>query len=191
MRPQEITITIQAFDLVLKPTLKAACILDEKYHGFEQLARDVADGKFHIIADVLHIGATHNSLSKPAIEYALSKSVATFETISAQVITFILACCGIDDTQVVEPSNQQSTDTLTSFKEHHAKLFRIATGWLGWTPNDTWNATPSEIIEAYKGRTELLGTIFGNGKSNENDETYEPDNTPLDRGGLETLRGFI
>jgi hypothetical protein len=37
----------------------------------------------------------------------------------------------------------------------------------------TLNATPAEIIEAQKGRTELLRAVFGGGEE-------EPSNLPLD-----------
>jgi hypothetical protein len=189
MRPQEINIAIQAHELVLKPTLKAACILDAKFNGFEQLARDVTDGKFNVIADVLHIGAIHNPLGREATEFALSKSLAQFDTIIPQIISFILACCGIDETQINESSGEATADNLTSFKEHHAKLFRIATGWLGWTPQDTWNATPCEIHEAYKGRSELLAAIFGGNA--DNDVSVGPNNTSFDRAGFDTLRSLM
>ncbi|MEH2469742.1 hypothetical protein V1281_001011 [Nitrobacteraceae bacterium AZCC 2161] len=59
-----------------------------------------------------------------------------------------------------------------SFKEYHTRLFRIATGWLGWTPDEAWDATPAEILEAYQGRTEMLAAVFG-GKKGSDDTTHD------------------
>jgi hypothetical protein len=62
-----------------------------------------------------------------------------------------------------------------SFTEYHAKLFRLATGWLGWTPEAAYDATPTEITEAYKGRLELLSAVFGSGDQGEDVEAGDED----------------
>lgn len=48
-----------------------------------------------------------------------------------------------------------------SHAEYHAWLFRIGTGWLGWSEADTLDSTLSGIRQAYEGRLELLKAIFG------------------------------
>src|SRR5690606_7398101 len=40
-------------------------------------------------------------------------------------------------------------------------LYRVATGWLGWTPETAWSATPAEITEATAGHVERLVAIHG------------------------------
>ena len=50
-------------------------------------------------------------------------------------------------------------------------------GWLGWAPEQAWNATPAEITEAYKGRRELLSAMFGSGSSNDNTITKPDEQT--------------
>jgi hypothetical protein len=190
MRPQEFKIALQGQELELRPTLRAACNLYNRYDGFEPLARAVADGSFRVIADVLLEGSTSKPLSRDALEYALSKSLAQLDSIIPQILSFILALCGIDESKINE-ANADSSGTLESFNNHHTKLFRIATGWLGWTPQNTWDATPNEIMEAFKGRSEMLSAIFGGGNNPENPAQTGPDNSPFDRSGLDELKGMM
>ena len=51
-----------------------------------------------------------------------------------------------------------------SHADFHAWLFEIGTGWLGWSEEQTLGARITSILAAYKGRLDLLRTIFG-GKS--------------------------
>lgn len=48
-------------------------------------------------------------------------------------------------------------------------LYRIATGWLGWSPRDAWHTPIPEILLAKEGRIEWLKATnpFGGGGSSE------------------------
>lgn len=60
-----------------------------------------------------------------------------------------------------EPSEPSApAGPLVTHAEHLAHLYRMATGWIGWTPEAALDATPAEIIEAAKGRQELIGDIL-------------------------------
>ena len=187
MKPHEIRIAIAGLELVLRPTLRAACNLEQRYGGFEALTRAIADGNFTVIADIILEGAINHPLSREALEFGLSKSLAKLDTLIPQLLSFILALCGIDESKI-EQSQPHVTGKLESFADHHTKLFRIATGWLGWTPQDAWSATPLEIIEAFKGRSEMLAAIFGSAQTPE--EQARPDMSPLDRAGLLGLKAL-
>ena len=41
------------------------------------------------------------------------------------------------------------------------------------SPSEAWAATPAEITEAYKGRRELLGAMFGGGKATDDPDDAE------------------
>jgi Phage tail assembly chaperone protein, TAC len=75
------------------------------------------------------------------------------------------------------------------FAEYHTQLYRIGTGWLGWSPETTWNATPREITEAYGAHVEQLKAIYGAGDQDQDSRTT-PDSAPLDRAGLNSLRAI-
>jgi hypothetical protein len=187
MKPNEIKIAIAGQEMVLRPTLRAACNLEHRYGGFEALTRAIADGSFTVIADIILEGAINHPLSRGTLELGLSKSLPKLDALVPQLLSFILALCGIDESKI-EQSQSQVTGKLESFADHHTKLFRIATGWLGWTPQEAWNSSPLEIIEAFKGRSEMLGAIFGTAQTPE--EQTGPDMSPLDRAGLLGLKAL-
>lgn len=146
----------------LRPTLRAAYRLERKYDGFGKLLRLVAGGNLGAIAAVVREGAGESALTRFLDDCGNVPLHIGLPRLTAPCIEFIFALAGGE-------SDSKSVDNPISFEQHHANLFRIATGWLGWTPADAWEATPAEIIEAHKGRTEMLSAIFGGGeKANEN-----------------------
>lgn len=185
MKPNETIIQIAAEEVELRPTLRAVCNLEQRYGGFEFIARAIAEGNVTVIADIIYEGSRHNPINREAITAGLAQTLSKLDTLIPQLLSFVLALCGIDESKVEQP---QVTGKLESFADHHTKLFRIATGWLGWTPQDAWSSTPLEIIEAFKGRSEMLAAIFGGTAAPE--EQAGPDLSPLDRAGLLGLKAL-
>lgn len=87
--------------------------------------------------------------------------------------------------------------------QYYKRLFQIGTGVLGWTPEQTWNATLAEIAMAYQGRTEfvsdILKSIFGSPEKQESAVTQYSDDEynqilkdgkdpNFDRSALDNLR---
>lgn len=138
----------------LVPTLRAAYRLERKYDGFDKLFRLVSGGNLSAIAAVIREGAGDDAVIRHSLDHM---PVSTgLDCMALPCLRFILALSGADDA-----AEKGATGKPVPFDEHHANLFRIGTGWLGWTAEDTWNASPAEILEAYKGRTEMLAAIFG------------------------------
>jgi len=72
-------------------------------------------------------------------------------------------------------------------QEHLTTLFGVATGAIGWTPAEAWQATPAEIIAAYKARIDLLSAIFCGAKSDDNAPSGDPMSARLDADGLAAI----
>lgn len=144
--------------ITLQPSLRAAYRLERKYDGFEKLFQSVAGGSVTAIADVIREGAGDCALTRYLDDAPLRIAL---DRLVQPCLQFIFELSGAN-----EASDQGVTGKPIPFREHHTRLFRIATGWLGWTPDAAWNAAPAEIIEAQKGRMEMLNAIFG-GKSDE------------------------
>ncbi|MDF1598296.1 hypothetical protein PZ895_00720, partial [Mesorhizobium sp. YIM 152430] len=85
------------------------------------------------------------------------------------LFAFIGALIGRDDSDHA-PAGEK---TIT-FEEHFTGLFEIGTGWLGWSPETTWSATPGEIIAAQRGLIAKLKAIHGSA-----DEDQRPGNDML------------
>jgi hypothetical protein len=158
----EIKITLDHETICLRPSLRAAFRLERRHDGFDKIIKGIADGNFSIMADVIRESAEPRSNFLNCIDALPFRIV--IERISEPLIAHVMALAGIDGDATSEPAPDAER---IPFAEYHARLFRLATGWLGWTPADAWEATPAEITEAYKGRRELLSAMFGSGKSDE------------------------
>jgi len=153
----------RSFDL--KPSLRAAFILWERYDGFHNLSRHLADGSLTAALDIISATIVN---AKAWGEYALPVNGAVVRDLlaaTADLIEFVMLLAGVDD----KPGGKADTGKPIPFDEYFTQLFQIGTGWLGWTPDDTWEASVSEIINAQKGRMDMLKALFG-GK----EQTAEP-----------------
>lgn len=154
----EIEIRIAGEALHLRPSLRAAYRLERRHGGFEKLARAIADENVTVMADVLREGAYGYSNIPNLIEAFEGKPLRHgLEALTRPLLNFVFMLAGVDGT---ERADEDASPRVT-FAEHHERLFRIGTGWLGWSANDVWNATPAEIEAAYQGRLEMLRAIFG------------------------------
>lgn len=144
-----------SFDL--KPTLRAAFVLNEKYDGFQNLSRYLAEGSITTAVDLINATIVDQ---KAWAAYALADTSAVVRDLlaaTADLIEFVLVLAGADE----KTSGKADTGKLMPFDQYFTQLFQIGTGWLGWTPDDTWEATASEIINAQRGRMEMLKALFG------------------------------
>lgn len=187
----------------LRPTLRACTRLTHR-HGLVTLAGAVSDFNVSIILDMLKEAAI-----RPAV---LLAEIATLgvgkvrNRLTVPLSQFVLALAGIDP----EANTQQepATGKQLTPAEYHTRLFEIATGWLGWTPEQAWCATPAEIIAARTGRTDLitdiLKAVFGTTDKPDTGHTpspYTPEklaeidaaglDPEFDRAGLHALKAKI
>ena len=144
----------------LRGSLRAAFRLERQFRGFDKIVAAILDGNVSVMAAVIR----ECSYDKTDLAYLLDSGGALSirivrEDISGPLISHVGILAGFD---ADAPEQQNDADgERISFAEYHTKLFRLATGWLGWTPDAAWNATPAEITEAYQGRVEMLGAMFG------------------------------
>jgi len=172
----EITITLDHETIHLRPSLRAAFRLERRHDGFDKIIKGIADGNFSIMADVIRESSDPRSALASFLDCidTLPMQMA-IERISEPLIAHVMALAGADDAIDSAPTPDAER---VPFAEYHTKLFRLATGWLGWSPADAWEATPAEITEAYRGRMELLGAMFGSGKK---DPITKPDKAARQR----------
>lgn len=167
----EITIEFEHEVIRLRASLRAAFRLERQHGGFDKIIHAIADGNLSVMADVVQESSNTtlrgflDCVGKLPMRDAIARMT---EPLSAHV----LALAGADgEANEAKPGAQR-----IPFSEYFPKLFRMATGWCGMSPSQAWEATPAEIAEAYKGRLELLGAMFGGGKA-----TDEPNDAELRR----------
>ncbi|KIZ43099.1 MULTISPECIES: hypothetical protein [Rhodopseudomonas] len=182
----EITITLDQETIYLRPSLRAAFRLERRHDGFDKILKGIADGNVSIMADVIRESAYERSSLLDLLECitVLPLSIAV-DRIAEPLIAHVLILAGIDSA-AAEP---QPDAERIPFAEYHTRLFRLATGWLGWPPTDAWNATPAEITEAYQGRRELLTAMFGSGKT-DTDITNPDEETRRELNAIGNLDNF-
>lgn len=162
----EFELTVGRETVYLRPTLRAAFRLEQKYNGFDKLIHAVFTGHLAAYGDVIKEGTGQRSALTDYLDTAGDTPlIVSLELLVQPICDFVIGLTGS------ETAFEAAKGIPISFKEYHTRLFRIATGWLGWSPDDAWNATPAEILEAYQGRTEMLAAVFG-GKQ-EGDSTLD------------------
>lgn len=172
----------QGFDF--RPSLRAATHLEAK-HGFAALLSAVADGNLSVIGDIIEASGDCRDFLKSIEGVPLADFMP--ELLPA-LNKYVLALAGVDPDN---PEPEQGGGEAMPLKEYHARLFRIGTGWLGWSPETTWNATAKEITEAYSGHLEMLRAIYGSANEDQTPRpTQKPDEAVFDRDGLNALRGM-
>lgn len=153
----DIVIDLQP-SITLRPTLRAALRLGRLHDGYPNLLRLVTAGNINAISDVIREGAGDCTVTRYLDALDDLPLHIGIERLKYPCIHFIFALLGPEDSPDGAPGKK------ISFEDYFVELYRIATGWLGWTPEDAFNASPAEIIEAQKGRAAMLAAIFGGKK---------------------------
>lgn len=183
----EITVTVGREVIRLRASLRAAMRLERRYNGFNPILRSIANSEVGVIAAVIAetsvaptlVGEVLEQLSGWPLHQALEELVPAASAIVMQLVAG-------EDTEASDNSAKRSSPV--TFAEFHMQLYRIATGWLGWSPEQAWAATPAEIIEAHKGRIDLLGSIFGTNKPKATGRVYDPADDLPDPDMFEKIR---
>jgi hypothetical protein len=136
--------------VVLHPALRHAIRLERRPGGFKRLIAEVQDSSLTAACEVIAPHYHHPLLMNRVFDAGLDK-------LAEPLTRYVIACAGLDGEANAEPGKGKTV----TFGDYLASLYRIGTGWLGWTPDTTLDSTPHEIMEAHKGRVELLKSIFG------------------------------
>lgn len=187
----DILVSIGAETYTLRPKLRAAVRLERRYNGYAALLDAVLAGNLTAIIDLL-VETSTKPTSAEHIQTALIGlpiKATMFDLVTAAQ-SMIARLVGQDSEQTAQAKTTADDGSWISYRKQYLELYRIATGNLGWPPEQAWNATPAEILEAYRGRADLLCSIFGGTPPQDNTPHNIPDLTSkLDRAGLDKLRG--
>jgi hypothetical protein len=194
----DIVVELAGEAFVLRPTLRA-CTRLMRRHGLGGMVAAASDFNTSIVMDVLRECGIRPDLLPAEIE---AHGLALVRTRLADPLAeFVMAIAGVDPEAKPAPA---PTGKQLTHEELHTRLFEIATGWLGWTPEEAWNATIPEIIAARAGRMglieDVLHTLFGApAEKPRSTNVYSPDrlaeieasgfDPAFDRGGLHALKG--
>lgn len=173
---EPIIVKIAKTEIELRPSLRYAMQLERRPGSFRQLLADISENSLTAAVTIIEPHADGMLF----LENRLFDELAQLQP---ALTAYVLQCTGIDPDEPA--ATGKSTGKPQPFAEYLTGLYRIGTGWLGWTPEITLDATPAEIIEANKGRMEMLKAIFGSGEKD-----TQKDTRPLEEKFRTVFAGF-
>ncbi len=200
----EITLTYGNHAVGLRPSLRAATYLERLHDGFPALVRKIEEFDTRTIAAI--ITATADMQAAQALFlYASTKPLSAFrQATQAPLIALVTALLPRPkETPKGTANASTAANAPQPWKDVFADLYGLATGWLGWTPDTAWNATPQEITDAFTAHVEALKAIHGAAEDDDDTAstpaTYSTDqlqqieeqghDPAFDRGALHALKG--
>ena len=178
----------------LRPSLQAAMRLERLHDGFPNLFRKVEEFDLQTIRAIIATAATNQNAADAFLE-ALDGAILHPFKRSAQGLVLGL-CAAFFPPEPTRKDDNTKPAKAMPWADAYADLYRIGTGWLGWTPAETWAATPTEIVQALEGKVAHLIAMNGGGGADPTDATeaqrqsniaagLDPD---FDRAGLQALK---
>ena len=191
---EQVTIAHGGNTVTLRPYLQAACTLEARY-SLPALYEALQEHNFTIIKDIILMTSSSGYQDAAAfLSSIIGKPLSHFFRTVQQPLSELLIMF------TPAPVKQAHTATPANFMtwaDVYAALYDRATGWLHWTPETAWKATPTEINRAYMAHVEQLKTIHG---STDDQDTKQPDphqaerniadglDPEFDREGLHALK---
>lgn len=149
----------------LIPSLRAAYNLQVK-HGLGKIMKGLDEGSFTIFHDVLaESGNPQDAIGILDTMCMGGLSAAIFQ-LQGPIFQFLAISFGLPTDPDEEHLAEQNASDGQPFDLHHAlvQFFEFGTGWMGWTPAQTWAATPAEIMAAKRGLEAKFRALNGGGK---------------------------
>lgn len=141
--------------VTLRPTLRAGIAALALYGSFSALLRKIDEFDTATIKALTELGA---GFPQPLLFYGWETQGYEPLQTSLSDYTVILANGGTRPDYAV---TSDEGGAPLSHSDYFAQLFKIGTGWIGWTHEQTLDAPMPAIISALSGRKEMLASIFG------------------------------
>lgn len=196
---EQVTIAHGGNTVTLRPSLRAAITLEARY-GFPAMFRALEEGNLTIISEII-LAASVSRQDAAAFLLGLdgrplSSFIGPARLPLAELVSMFRPAPVIRlDTKALAAPTGKSV----AWADYYADLYEKATGWLGWTPETAWNATPTEIDRAYSGHVDKLKAMHG-GEDKE-EKQNDPDQAArnvaagldpeFDRNALRALKAKI
>lgn len=147
--------------LTLRPSLRAAVTLEARY-GFPAMRRALEEGNLTIISEIIRTASSTVQDAAAFLAGIPGKPLSPF--IGATHIPLAELVSMLMPAPDPKEKNVRTSGKPVAWSDFYAALYENATGWLGWTPDQAWNATPTEICRAYAGHVAKLKAIHNGGE---------------------------
>lgn len=190
---EEVTIAHGGNAVTLRPSLRAATILEERF-GIPALFRALDDLNLTIISEIILTMTSRQNAAAFLSSVPGRPLLPFFLSVRAPLVELVSMLTPAPDPKA---KHKPTTGKPMTWVEVFAALYDRATGWLGWTPEQAWNATPAEIDRAYRAHLEKLKAIHGGGTDNKEPDPEQIERNiaagldpEFDRAGLHALKAF-
>ena len=200
-RRDEATIHHGKLTVVLRPTLRAALRLEAMHGGWQALFRRVDQFDTATVREIIRLTATDRQAAEELLGTFQHASLTIMRNAVSEPVGELLALFLIGDDEDPDESQddtQGAPQSPVAWSKTYRQLYQIGTAWCGWTPAETWAATPNEITQALAGHVAKLTATSGASndapsrpgpskaeRQSNRDAGLDPD---FDRAGLQRLR---
>ncbi|MEP1592146.1 hypothetical protein [Sulfitobacter sp.] len=155
----DIALTYGSNTVWLRPSLRAATVLECMHGGFVPLLQKVQQGHTETLREIVQNSATDRAAARNLLNVMKgAKLIDVQQVLIAPAFALIGALMTPDHaTGQAEAAKAPSV----AWAALYADAYKIATGWLGWTPETAWSATLPEIMRAFDGHIDQLKAIHG------------------------------
>ncbi|MBM3089251.1 hypothetical protein GFB56_00255 [Ensifer sp. T173] len=195
---EQVTIAHGDHTVTLRPTLRVAATLVER-HGFPALFRAVDDSNLSIISEIILTAATNRQDAARFLFFQAREPLLLFFIAVRQSLAELISMFQPATDPKASPSTGKGKPA--TWQEAYAALYGYGTGWLGWTQEATWTATPTEIDRAYSAHIDRLVMTGVITRDEKTEKAPDPEQVArnvaagldpeFDRAGIEALRGSI
>ena len=152
---ETISINLAGQEITLRPTLREALRLERRKGGLAAIGEALCEHSLE--ASCLLISGHTQMKFLPNRVYD-----AGVEKLSPQLTYYLFGLMGADpDASRTDAEVPSEPEQRKSMMDLLNRFYALGTGWLGWSPDVTQDASPREIIAAYQGRLDMLRSIFG------------------------------
>lgn len=154
----EIDLTHDGRTVTLRASLRAAVAIDNHELGFAGLVDQISRQNLTAIRAVILATATDRREAQSYLAAIADKPLSSFLQDAQAACLVVLSALfqAGDDSADQAPSQGTTNGKTVSLRAYFQNLYQYATGWLGWSPADTWASSPAEIEAAFKAHVDRL-----------------------------------
>lgn len=187
--------------VTLQESLRAAVAIDNLPGGSPKVWEQIARQSLSAMRAVILATAPDQRDAQRVLMRIYDKPLVSFIP-QAQAACLAILASYVSTTAEAAESRIPSAETL-ALRAYFHQLYGYATGWLGWTPAETWAASPVEIEAAFAAHTNRLVMLTSGLPASDQPEANAPTHyTPerlreiedlgydpaFDRAGLHALK---
>lgn len=150
----EIVLEAHGHTVTLRASLRAAVTIDAMPGGFPSVWDQIARQSYSTICAAILATATHRQDAHRYLtaiaDMPMCESLPDAQAACLAVLASVLP----EPTE--PPAGRSTASQAVPLPDYFQTLYQYATGWLGWTPTETWAASPAEIEAAFGAHVDRL-----------------------------------